>query len=572
MRDVGEAEERKHPGWLEGHEAAGKEVGEMKNRILLRKMRRWAVPYTMSTIMVACRNFLITWLTALVGGSVLNLADGGKTSDLSGQLASLALYILAFLAFDTTGLFWQSVTIHRMRNQLSAILYGSILKARYDKVSAMGQKGELLSRMNSDVETVSSILGGILMPCMTLISGIGSTAAVAAIHWKLCLLAYGMGALCWGAQTLVIRKERATIAGLQENRAAALGLCGESFQNALTIRLCGLADAFEEKVLENLFGFWQLSRRLAAQKTAEGSGGTLLQYLQSVGMLFAGCILYRRGEIRLGDMVVLYQMTALITAMFLGISSGYAAFQGWIVGFRRLHDILDLEEERGPSGGENLRFSSQTEAGIEARGVACRGGRISYGDLNLEAKGLYLLMGESGRGKTTFFRLLTGIYPYGSGTICLFGRKLEEYTLESVRSQITYMPQEDALFQGTVRENILWRSSAEDERILALLRRLGLERWILGLEKGLDTPIGSGGTEFSGGQRKCLLLARALLEDSPVYLLDEPFAGVDRQRSLLIWEELSKTAEGALVIVVAHDVAALEREPGLVQKAKMLYI
>lgn len=113
----------------------------MKNKILLRKMRRWAVPYTLSTIMVACRNFLITWLTALIGSSVLNLAEGGRTSDLSGRLATLALYILAFLAFDTIGLFWQSVTIHRMRNQLSAILYDSILKARYDKVSAMGQKG-----------------------------------------------------------------------------------------------------------------------------------------------------------------------------------------------------------------------------------------------------------------------------------------------------------------------------------------------------------------------------------------------------------------------------------------------
>lgn len=247
-------------------------------------------------------------------------------------------------------------------------------------------------------------------------------------------------------------------------------------------------------------------------------------------MLFAGCILYQRGEIRLGDMVVLYQMTALNTAMFLGISSGYAAFQSWIVGFRRLHDILDLEEERGPSGGEDLRFSTRTEAGIQARGVACQGGHIAYGNLSLEAKGLYLLMGESGRGKTTFFRLLTGIYPYESGMIRLFGRKLEEYTLESIWSQITYMPQEDALFQGTVREIILWRSSAEDERILALL------------------------------------------EDSPVYLLDEPFAGVDRQHGLLIWEELGRLAEDALVIVVAHDVAALEKEPGLVQKAKMLYI
>ncbi len=569
---MNEGEDRRRPGRFREQEAAGKGVGEMKNKILLRKMRRWAVPYTLSTIMVACRNFLITWLTALIGSSVLNLAEGGRTSDLSGRLATLALYILAFLAFDTIGLFWQSVTIHRMRNQLSAILYDSILKARYDKVSAMGQKGELLSRMNSDVETVSSILGGILMPCMTLISGIGATVTVAAVHWRLCLLAYGVGALCWAAQTLVIRKERATIAGLQENRAAALGLCGEGFQNALTIRLCGLVDAFEEKVLGNLFGFRQLSRRLALQKTAEGAGGTLLQYLQSVGMLFAGCILYQRGEIRLGDMVVLYQMTALITAMFLGISSGYAAFQSWIVGFRRLHDILDLEEERGPSGGEDLRFSTRTEAGIQVRGVVCQGGHIAYGNLSLEAKGLYLLMGESGRGKTTFFRLLTGIYPYESGTIRLFGRKLEEYTLESIRSQITYMPQEDALFQGTVRENLLWRSSAEDERILALLGRLGLERWVLGLEKGLDTPMGSGGVEFSGGQRKCLLLARALLEDSPVYLLDEPFAGVDRQHSLLIWEELGRLAEDALVIVVAHDVAALEKEPGLVQTAKMLYI
>lgn len=544
----------------------------MTNRMLLRRMRRWAVPYTMSTIMVACRNFLITWLTALVGSSVLNLADGGSASDLAGQLATLTLYILAFLAFDTIGTFWQSVTIHGMRNQLSSILYGSILRARYDKVCVMGQKGELLSRMNTDVDTVSSILGGVLMPCMTLISGIGATVTVAAIHWRLCLLAYGMGALCWGAQALVIRKERATIAGLQENRAAAMGLCGEGFQNALTIRLCGLVDAFEEKILGNLFGFRQLSRRLAAQKTAESSGGALLQYLQSVGVLFAGCILYQRGEIRLGDMVILYQMTALITAMFLGISSGYAAFQSWIVGFRRLHDILDLEEERGPSGGKKLSFSSRTEMGIQVRGVACQGGNILYGNLDLETKGLYLLMGESGRGKTTFFRLLTGIYPNESGTIRLFGRKLEEYTLESIRSQITYMPQEDALFQGTVRENILWRSGADDEKILALLRRLGLEQWILGLENGLDTPIGSGGMEFSGGQRKCLLLARALLEDSPVYLLDEPFAGVDRQHSLLIWEELGRLAEEALVLAVIHDLSVLEKEPRLMQWAKILHL
>ena len=201
----------------------------------------------------------------------------------------------------------------------------------------------------------------------------------------------------------------------------------------------------------------------------------------------------------------------------MGIAAN-GAFQRWLVSFRRLHDILDLEEE--PLDGRDMGFELRAESGILARGVACRpGGHSVYEDLDLElgSRGLYVMSGESGKGKTTFFRL------------------------------------EDALFQGTVRDNILWRTRADDERILALLGRLGLDRWILGLEKGLETHVVNGGAEFSGGQRKCLLLARALLEDSAVYLLDEPFAGVDRQHSLLIWKELDRVARNALVIAISHD-------------------
>lgn len=113
------------------------------------------------------------------------------------------------------------------------------------------------------------------------------------------------------------------------------------------------------------------------------------------------------------------------------------------------------------------------------------------------------------------------------------------------------MTQDNALFQGTVRDNLLWRNRVSDTEILALLSRLGLE-------KGLDTRIDNGGTEFSGGQRKCLLLTRALLEDSPIYLLDEAFAGVDERHGSLIREELERVAQPALVIAITHDQAALE--------------
>lgn len=531
----------------------------MTDQRLLYKLRRWVAPYTISTIMVACRNFLITWLTAYIGSSVLNMVSEGRTEDFFGQLLFIMLFTVMFLAFDTTGIFWQSVTIHGIKNSLRSILYSSVLKARYDKVYNMGQKGELLSRMNSDVEMASSVLSyGILTPLMFLISGIGATVTVAAIHWKLCVVIYVLGLLCWGIQVMVIRKERTTIAQLQENKAAALSLCSENFQNGLTVRMCSLVDAFEGKVLQNLSGFERISRRLAVQKTTEGLGETLIQYLQSVGVLFAGFFLYRRGEINLGEVVILYQMAALITTMITTVSSGYSSLQNWIVGFRRLQDILNLEEEKDIPGAEDIDFSPEAEYGIQAKGIACRFGEYKVYenlDLEFEKKGIYIMTGESGKGKTTFFRMLMGLYPCEAGDIRLFGRSQKDYTLESIRNQITYMPQENALFQGTVRDNILWRSKVDDIKILALLQRLGLEQWILGLEKGLDTCISNGGTEFSGGQRKYLLLVRALLEDSAVYLLDEALAGVDRQHSDLIWKELTRVAENALVIVITHDQA-----------------
>ena len=534
----------------------------MTNRTLLSRLRKWAAPYVISTIMVACRNFLITGLTSFVGSSALNMVNGGNRQEFLRQMAFLALFTAAFLAFDTAGIFWQSVTLHGIRNGLRSILYGSVLKARYDKVRAMGQKGELLSRINSDVDMVLSILGfGIMMPLMFLISGIGATITIAAIHWKLCLLIYGVGLACWVFQILVIRRQRPTIEALQVNRTEALGLGTENFQNMLTLRLCGLVDIFQEKVLRNLAGFERISRKLAFQKAEEGIGGTLIQYMQSVGMLFAGFYLYQKGEIRLGDVIILYQMAALITTMITTLSSGYASLQSWIVSFRRLHDILDLEEEKDGQEAKDLDFSSRAENGILAERLACRFGEFTvYENLNLKfgKTGIYILAGESGKGKTTFFRLLTGIYPYQGGKITLFGRDVRTYTLRSLRRQITYMPQENALFQGTIRDNLLWRDKASDEKILALLERIGLGQWILGLEKGLDTLVDNGGTGFSGGQRKCLLLARALLEESSVYLLDEAFAGVDQKHCDLIWEELARVAEGALVVVITHDEALVE--------------
>ena len=557
---------------------------EVKAMKILKEIKlpfRLLAAYAVSTIIVACRNFAITGLLAIVGGDILNVVSTKDASRFQERLLFFILCVAAFIVVDTLGIFWQSISLHNILNHIHCRLYEKVLRGRLDSVYQMGQRGELLSRINSDLEMAGSIFG-LTLPLMYLISGIGGTIVIAGFDWRLCIAVYIYALIYLVYQTFMIRKERPNILALQENRASLLGFGMENHRNGLAAKMCNLTDALEKRVQGGLHDFEQLSRINAGWKVMQSIGSNVTDFVQSIGVLMIGFLLYQKGQIMLGDIIIIYQMASLVITMVTTITNTYASLQNALVGFSRLQGILELPQEdmsiievgksesevviaksdteaRSTKGNAESSFDVEASAGLTAKSLSCiLGGYTVFQNLNLQtgSKGLYILTGESGKGKTTLFRLLTGLYPYQEGSLSIFGRETKTYPLKELRSKIAYCTQENALFEGSIRDNLIWRNkykNVTDAQVWELLKQLALDQWIGGLKDSLDTRISNGGMEFSGGQRKSLLLARTLIEEPSVYLLDEVFAGIDQKHTEIMLKELGKRAGNSLVVLITHD-------------------
>jgi len=170
------------------------------------------------------------------------------------------------------------------------------------------------------------------------------------------------------------------------------------------------------------------------------------------------------------------------------------------------------------------------------------------------------LVGPSGAGKTTVTRLLLRFLDPRAGTVTIAGHDLREYAQADVRRQFAIAGQEAYVFDSTIRENLrLARPDASDAQLRAVLRRAGLDDWVASLADGLDTQVGEEGSRLSGGQRQRLTLARALLADAPVLVLDEPTAHLDPSTAQSVMDDVLDAAEGRSVLLITHRPEGLER-------------
>jgi ABC-type multidrug transport system fused ATPase/permease subunit len=169
------------------------------------------------------------------------------------------------------------------------------------------------------------------------------------------------------------------------------------------------------------------------------------------------------------------------------------------------------------------------------------------------------LVGRSGAGKSTAAALAIRLFDPQSGTVSLDGTPVRLFELESLRERFALCLQETTLFGETIRENLLLgRPDATDEELLAACAEVGADRFLEGLDEGLDTRLGTAGVGLSGGQRRLLSLARALLRNAPILIVDEPFVGLDRAGVERVDRCLKRAAERGLVIAIAHDLDDLD--------------
>jgi ATP-binding cassette, subfamily C, bacterial CydC len=447
---------------------------------------------------------------------------------------------------------------------------GRIRSRFYERIEplAPGQleeyrSGELLGRMVSDVDALQSLyVRGLGPPLVALIVGgvsVGVTTAVLPLAGAILavgLLAGGVvvpvvaGALNrWGGRRQAAARSELT-ADLVELLRGAPEL---------------VAYGREEETLARVRAADRELARLARRDALAGGLAEALSILVTgltvIGVLAVAVAAHDAAAL---DRVLVATLALLTLASFDAVSPLPGAareLSGSLAAGRRVRELTDREpavqdpEEPAPAP----RHPTVALEGVTARYTSGEEPAVSGLNLRLKPGKRIALVGPSGAGKTTVTNLLLRFLDPEAGRITIAGRDLRDYRQHEVRSTFALAGQNAHLFNSTIRANLaIGRPEASEEELWDALRRAQLADWVLSLPAGVETLVGEEGMQLSGGQRQRLTLARALLSEAPVLILDEPTAHLDPETAEVLVRDVLAAADGRSVLLITHRLEGLE--------------
>ena len=296
---------------------------------------------------------------------------------------------------------------------------------------------------------------------------------------------------------------------------------------------------------------WMKSCQLPMSVSKSISPTTLLTILP------VGWLLYRAGSLSMETFVITIVLS-------LGIAGPLLAAVSFIDSLARVGTTVDTIDSI--LGGEE-QVHGETKVALKTMDIDLEDVSFGYHEdteilhhvsLHIPAGAMTALIGPSGGGKSTIAKLIAGFWDVSGGRILLGGHDLREIPLEQLYDQMAFVSQDNYLFDETVRENIrMGKPSATDREVEQAARAAGCDTFIRQLERGYDTVVGGGGAHLSGGERQRIAIARAMLKDAPVVILDEATAYMDPENEAVIQKAVAKLVQGKTLLVIAHRLSTI---------------
>jgi ATP-binding cassette subfamily B protein len=413
--------------------------------------------------------------------------------------------------------------------------------------------GDLLTRLSGDVVLVRDLL---LTSWLGLAGRFavffGTTAALWFIDWKIALVAIAPFPFLMiavrgkaGKLSIVVRKQR-------RQEGDVLGYAAEALRNIRVVK----AYAAEDRVTKA----YVRDARSGERKGAEGaklaaSMGEAAEFLTGLGLavvLWYGAHRALDREITAGELVLVLTYARTLYKPFRGIAKEGGRLSKAVASADRLLDVLRRPGEDVAAGEPAPAFRGEVAFDDVAAGY---GGRLAVDgvDLRIGAGELAVFAGPNGAGKTTTVNLLLRLLEAERGAVTVDGVPIGAYRLDSYRERLAYVPQEIALFGGTIEDNVLFgRPDADDAAVQEALEAAFAADFVAALPEGVETRLGENGMSLSGGEARRLMLARAAVRDARILVLDEPFAGLDPESRVTVAKAIRRLAAGRTAIVVTH--------------------
>lgn len=446
-------------------------------------------------------------------------------------------------------------------------LYNKLLSmdsSYYDR----NNSGTILMRYSNDAQTASS---GLIDNAKQFLSKTFSSISLVCVlfynSWQLAIIAivvlggfiYPMG---------VVRKKMKAILTQTVGRAANLmTIYNETFAGNKTIRSFTLEQSMEKKFLATTDFMFTLSMRMV---TGTNWLSPLMHVIMSIGVglvIGFGSYLIVSGKITSGNFVAFIAALMMLYTPLKSVGNNYISIQNSFLAIDRIFGILSIEPSiKDPKMPRELR---KIDKGVVMEGVHfgyVKGREVLKGiNLTIPKGQTVALVGNSGGGKTTISALIPRLYDIQKGSIKIDGVDIKQISQKSLRKQIAMVFQDNFLFSGTIRENILLGNERATERtIWESLERACLKEFVEGLPNKLDTEIGERGILLSGGQKQRLAIARAFVKDAPIVILDEATSALDNKSERVVQEALDNLMKDRTVIVIAHRLSTIQNADKIV--------
>ncbi|MBL4708887.1 MAG: ATP-binding cassette domain-containing protein [Flavobacteriales bacterium] len=495
------------------------------------------------------------------------LVDAAK-SDLVEDINKIALTLLGVFFFNAIFSFFRiylfAIVTQKTLASLRQATYHHLVRLKMSFYSER-RVGELTSRISSDIsllqETLTTTIAEFLRQILVIIIGI---ALLTYISGKLTLLMLALVPIVIVIAIIFGKKIKNLSKEAQDKIADSNVIVEETLQGIATVKAF-VNESFEflryKKKTDDVIS---ISLKAALWRGAFASFIIFCLFGSIVAVIWYGVILVQEGQLSVGDLFTFILYSVFVGASLGGIADLYSQLQKAIGATENLLDILDEEKE---SEGDEQKENTRIEHGqISFRNIhfayPSRPDMKVLNDLSFDINSgqQVALVGPSGAGKTTITAMLLKFYNATKGSITIDGKDIESYTLENLRASMAIVPQDVMLFGGSIYDNILYgKPNASKNEVEDAASKANALEFIQGFPEGFDTIVGERGVQLSGGQRQRIAIARAILKNPKILILDEATSSLDSKSEQLVQEALDELMKNRTSLVIAHRLSTIKK-------------
>jgi ATP-binding cassette, subfamily B, bacterial len=542
-----------------------KEKRVTPTRLVLQYAKNYIGPLAItviSMILLICAQLVIPWIIKTLIAAVSQQPMSPSTWQLITQLTLLGLgaYLMRGV-FSFSRSYMAHVAgwgvVADLRKHVYEHLQRLTLRFFEDK-----QTGQMMSRLINDTDLFEALIAHAIPDVLVnVITFVAISIMLFSMNWRLTLLSMIPIPFVIMSLRVYARFVRPAFRNRQKELGEFNAILNDAISGIREIKAFTREEAEKVRVGERIERY-RLSMLTALRLMAIYQ--PFIEFTSSMGTLiviyFGGRLAFL-GQLSVADLVAFLLYLQMFYQPVSVLGSAWESIQQSLAGADRVAELLDVEPEI-PTRPGAVALNDHANGSLVFRDVSFHYNQgdpiLEHISLEIPAKNVVALVGPTGVGKSTMVSLIPRFYDVCGGSIALDGHDLRDITLDSLRQQISIVLQDVFLFHGNVRDNILFgRPDATEEEMIEAAKVANAHEFIMALPEGYDTLIGERGVKLSGGQKQRLSIARAVLKNSPILILDEATSSVDTETEMLIQQALERLMVGRTTIIIAHRLSTI---------------